>query len=159
MAHDTRTAPHPDREPRDVDGSPTRSRHQHGQALVEFALILPVFFLMVAGMFDFGLGLYSDLTVINAAREGARLGVIDPGNVTAIESRVSAMSTNLDGDRLSVSIACERPDGSGFTSCATPMWQPGDATVVRVDYQYSMLFPLLFGTQIPLVSEVRMRVE
>jgi len=39
------------------------------------------------------------------------------------------------------------------------MWQPGDATVVRVDYQYSMLFPLLFGTQIPLSSEVRMRVE
>ena len=50
---------------------------KRGQALVEFAIILPVFFLVVAGMFDLGLGVYSDLTLVNAAREGARLGVID----------------------------------------------------------------------------------
>ena len=46
-------------------------------ALVEFAVILPVFFLLVAGMFDFGLGIYSDLTLVNAAREGARLAAVD----------------------------------------------------------------------------------
>ena len=130
-----------------------------GQALVEFALILPIFFLVVAGMFDFGLGIYSDLTLVNAAREGARLGVIDPGNTSAIETRVRAMSSNLDGSRLNVTINCERPSGKAFTSCSKPMWQPGDATLVTVDYTYSMFFPLLFGTEIPLSSETRMRIE
>ena len=45
-------------------------------------------------------------------------------------------------------------DGSGTAS-----WQPGDATNVVVDYQYSMFFPLLFGTEIPLSSESKMRIE
>jgi Flp pilus assembly protein TadG len=126
---------------------------------VEFALILPVFFLVVAGMIDFGLGIYSDLTLVNAAREGARLGTVDPGNTTAIEQRVRAMADNLDPARLSVSIACERPSGGAFGPCTNPMWQPGDATRVTVQYQYSTFFPFLFGTQIPLASEAKMRIE
>jgi len=130
-----------------------------GQALVEFSIILPVFFLLAAGMFDFGLGIYSDLTLVNAAREGARLGVIDPGNTAAIESRVRAMAGNLDDSRLTVTVACERPSGSSFSSCTNPMWMPGDATRVTVDYDYTMFFPLLFGTEIPLSSESKMRIE
>jgi Flp pilus assembly protein TadG len=143
-------------EPHDRSDQRRRSR---GQALVEFAVVLPVFFLVVAGMFDFGLGIYSDLTLVNAAREGARLGVIDPGNTSAIEARVRAMADNLDDSRLKVTISCERPAGGVFSACTTPMWQPGDATTVTVDYDYSMFFPLLFGTQIPLSSEAKMRIE
>ena len=130
-----------------------------GQALVEFAIILPVFFLVVAGMFDFGLGIYSDLTLVNAAREGARLGVIDPGNTTAIENRVREMAGHLDASKLNVTVACERPSGSSFTACTNPMWLPGDATKVTVDYKYSVFFPVLFGTEIPLSSESKMRIE
>ena len=130
-----------------------------GQALVEFAIVLPVFFLVVAGMFDFGLGIYSDLTLVNAAREGARLGVIDPGNTSAIENRVREMAGNLDASKLNVTVACERPSGSSFTACSSPMWLPGDATKVTVDYKYSVFFPVLFGTEIPLSSESKMRIE
>ena len=69
----------------DTADTPAKRRERsRGQALVEFAIILPVFFLVVAGMFDLGLGVYSDLTLVNAAREGARLGVIDPCNTSAI---------------------------------------------------------------------------
>ena len=141
-----------------VAPDPKRERGR-GQALVEFAIILPVFFLVVAGMFDFGLGIYSDLTLVNAAREGARLGVIDPGNTSAVESRVRAMSTNLDSSKLNVSVTCERPSGTIYVPCTNPMWQPGDATKVTVDYKYSVFFPLLFGTEISLSSESKMRIE
>jgi hypothetical protein len=144
------------------DGVATTQRKRErsrGQALVEFAIILPVFFLVVAGMFDFGLGIYSDLTLVNAAREGARLGVIDPGNTSAIESRVREMAGNLDATKLDVTIACERPTGSTFSACSDPMWLPGDATKVTVDYKYSVFFPLFFGTEIALSSESKMRIE
>ena len=151
----------PDADQPSLDGAPdqTQEPRQRGQALVEFAMILPVFFLLVAGMFDFGLGIYSDLTLVNAAREGARLGVIDPGNTAAIETRVRAMAGNLDDSKLKVTVTCERPSGSTFSSCSKPMWLPGDATRVVVDYDYSMFFPLLFGTEIPLSSESKMRIE
>ncbi len=138
---------------------PEAAEGRRGQSLAEFALFLPVFFLLVAGMFDFGLGLYSDLTLVNAAREGARLGVIDPGNTSAIEGRVRDLASNLDSSKLKVTIACERASGGSFVACTDPKWQPGDVTHVRADYQYPMFFPLLFGTEIPLSSEMRMRVE
>jgi Flp pilus assembly protein TadG len=118
-----------------------------------------VFFLLVAGMFDFGLGIYSDLTLVNAAREGARIGVIDPGNKAAIETRVRAMAGNLDASKLNVTVTCERPSGSTFVNCSNPKWLPGDATKVTVDYDYTMFFPILFGTEIPLSSESKMRIE
>jgi Flp pilus assembly protein TadG len=146
--------------PDQANDEKTRRRERgRGQALVEFAIVLPVFFLIVAGMFDLGLGVYSDLTLVNAAREGARLGVIDPGNTTAIEDRVRAMSTNLDAGKLKVTVTCERPSGTIFVPCTNPMWQPGDATKVKVDYRYSVFFPALFGTEIPLSSESKMRIE
>ena len=147
-------------EGRDEVATPQDKRERgRGQALVEFAIILPVFFLVVAGMFDFGLGIYSDLTLVNAAREGARLGVIDPGNTAAVEQRVREMAGNLDGSKLNVTVTCERPSGGVFTACTNPMWLPGDATKVTVDYDYTVFFPVLFGTEIPLSSESKMRIE
>ena len=143
-------------EPAQATHKDARSR---GQALVEFAIILPLFFLLVAGTIDLGLAIYSDLTVANAAREGARLGVVDPGNTAAVEARVRDMAGNLDASRLSVNVSCERPSGATFVACTTPLWQPGDSTVVRADYSHAVYFPLAFGLQIPVSSEMRMRIE
>ena len=122
-------------------------------------MVLPVFLLILAGILDFGLGLYSQMTVINAAREGARLGVVEPGNVADINARVDAMAAGLDKTRLTISITCQRPNGSGFTSCSSPQWQSGDAVVVKVDYGYRMLWPLAFGNTLDLSSTVQMRIE
>ena len=77
------------------------TRRRNGQSLVEFAVVLPVFLLVLAGILDFGLGLYSQMTIINASREGARFGVVDPGNVAGVEDRVDAMAGGLDVDTAS----------------------------------------------------------
>ena len=134
-------------------------RRREGQSLVEFAVTLPIFLLLLAGIVDFGLGLYSQMTVINAAREGARLGVVQPGDVTAIRDRVESMSGGLDLSKLNVTITCERPSGSSFVACSSPQWQSGDAVVVDVDYDYRMIWPLAFGNRIGLSSSVQMRIE
>ena len=138
---------------------PGARRRRDGQSLVEFAVVLPIFLLLLAGILDFGLGLYSQMTVINAAREGARLGIVEAGNVTAITERVEAMSGGLDQSKLTVTPSCLRPSGSTFVACASPQYQSGDAVVVRVDYQYRMIWPLAFGTSLDLSSTVQMRIE
>jgi Flp pilus assembly protein TadG len=135
---------------------------RRGQSLVEFTLVLPLFFLLVAGMVDFGMGLYSNMTVINAAREGARLSVTAPGNIASVEARVRAMATGLDSTDLTVTTTCQRPDPAPATTwkaCGSPQWQSGDAVVVKVDYVYHMIWPLAFGNKIPMTSTVRMRIE
>lgn len=53
-----------------------RARRERGAAAVEFALILPLMILLLAGIIDFGRFFYTQNIVVNAAREGARMRVI-----------------------------------------------------------------------------------
>ena len=51
-------------------------KEQNGGAVVEFALILPLFILLLFGIVEFGLFLYNKQVITNASREGARAGVV-----------------------------------------------------------------------------------
>jgi len=50
--------------------------NQEGVAAVEFAIILPLLLLFIFGIIEFSLFLYNKQVITNAAREGARRGVI-----------------------------------------------------------------------------------
>lgn len=52
----------------------SRQRFDRGQSLVEFAVIVPVFMLILIGLLEFGLMLNHHLTLQYATREGARTG-------------------------------------------------------------------------------------
>ena len=49
-------------------------RDERGAALVEFALVFPLFMTLVLGMFSGGIAYDRKLTLTNAAREGSRYG-------------------------------------------------------------------------------------
>jgi Flp pilus assembly protein TadG len=49
---------------------------ESGAELIEMAMVTPIFLLLLAGIFDFGLLFRSWEVVTNAAREGARVGVL-----------------------------------------------------------------------------------
>ena len=53
-------------------------RDEHGASLVEFALVLPVFMMLVLGMFTGGLAYNRKLAVTQASREAARFGATYP---------------------------------------------------------------------------------
>ncbi len=55
-----------------------RSRRQGGQSLVEFALVIPVFLLILMGVVDFGMAIYKFNGVSQAAREIARVTSVHP---------------------------------------------------------------------------------
>lgn len=59
----------------------SRRRKDHrGQALVEFALVLPLALLILMGIIQFGFLFSSQIGVINAVREAARYGSTSPVN-------------------------------------------------------------------------------
>ena len=53
-----------------------RRSPRRGQALVEFAFVAPIFFLLLFGIIDFGRYVYYVQILNNAAREGARYAIV-----------------------------------------------------------------------------------
>jgi Flp pilus assembly protein TadG len=125
-----------------------RGKKQRGQSLVEFALIAPLFLLLVFGIVDFGIAFYSWITITNAAREGARLGAVQ-GTEAEITSRVNAATDHLDPDDLDIVV----------TNAEGP---PGEAVSVEIDYDYNLVTPLagILGlSTVNISSTSTMRLE
>ena len=145
-----------------------RRRRSGGQALVEFALVIPVFLLLLAGMIDFGIGLYSNMTINNAARDGARLGAtactaVDcTGGSNPVSARVIAASSGLGP---TVTVVCRAASNNAVVPCqpkATPTSAgvvKGDSIAVTASYTYRMIWPLTFGTAIPMSATVTFMLE
>lgn len=55
----------------------TTNQGRRGTALVEMALVLPIFIAVTLGIVEFGRAMMVGQLITNAAREGARLGIID----------------------------------------------------------------------------------
>lgn len=58
----------------------TRHARSGGQALVEVALAVPVFLVLLLGLVDFGIAIYKYNAVSQAAREIARVTSVHPGD-------------------------------------------------------------------------------
>jgi Flp pilus assembly protein TadG len=94
-------------------GSPER-----GQELVEYALVFPLLFLLLFGLLEVGLIAYSYNTIANAARAGARYGIIYPDDAAGIESAVrselytrmisetATITSAREGDWIRVEVSC-----------------------------------------------------
>jgi Flp pilus assembly protein TadG len=133
-----------------------RKNGEKGQALVEFTLLVPIFLLLIFAIVDFGMGFYSWITVTNAAREGARLGVV-MATAQQIEDRVYQTS-DLPNESTQMTVTVTNAQG-----------QPGESVVVAVDYDYDLITPLagivsfvsgnVLGPTLTFSSTAEMRLE
>ena len=57
-----------------------KAKKENGQAFVEFALVLPIFLLLIMGIIDFGWLFYNYIGVENAARNAARIACVEYEN-------------------------------------------------------------------------------
>ncbi len=90
--------------------------YTRGQDLIEFALILPLLLLLLTGIMEFGLAIMAYNTVANAAREGARYGIVRveaadcaddyAEHAAAIEDAARRLTVGLDQDRLDIVVSC-----------------------------------------------------
>ncbi len=131
---------------------------EKGQALAEFALLVPIFMLLLFAIVDFGMGFYSWITVTNAAREGARLGAV-LASEEQIKLRVLQTSDLINEDtNMTVTVTNAAPGGV-----------PGESVVVTVDYDYDLITPMaglvqmlsgsVLGPTLTLSSTAEMRLE
>ena len=140
---------------------------EKGQALVEFALLVPIFLILLFAIVDFGMGFHSWITVTNSAREGARLGAVSATS-DEIETRVRDTATLINEDtKMTVTVGCgpwSDPPPTG--TCPS---QPGESVVVQVVYDYDLITPLaslvaflsgdIIGPTLELSSTAEMRLE
>ena len=94
-------------------------RNEKGQALVEFALVMPILLLLLCGIIDFGWIYYNQITLNNAAREGARYAVIhyDPTTDWKAEAE-SRMINDMVGVSSATAIVSD-PVGQQITASVT----------------------------------------
>jgi Flp pilus assembly protein TadG len=67
----------------------TCRRNRRGAAVVEFAIVAPVFFVLVFGMVEYGRMVMVQQVITNAAREGARVGVLDGSTYANVQTAVN----------------------------------------------------------------------
>jgi Flp pilus assembly protein TadG len=134
-------------------------RSECGASAVEFALVAPLLFLLVFGIIDFGFGFGASINISNAAREGARLAVVDADPVR-VEAAVRRAAASLDQAALSVKVECT-------TSTAQPCpgglagGKAGDEVTVKVTYKYNVMTPVaaIIGNGLTLNASSAMRIE
>jgi Flp pilus assembly protein TadG len=64
-------------------------RSDRGAELIEFAVVMPILIFVIAGIFEFGMMFRAFESVTNAAREGARVGVLPGYNAPDVQTRVN----------------------------------------------------------------------
>jgi Flp pilus assembly protein TadG len=136
-------------------------RHRaRGQSLAEFALVLPLILLMFMGIVDLGRAVLAYNTLSNAARDGARVAIVDQTVNAGIEAgaqRAADQATTLGVDPAAdVDVTYTKPDGA---SC--PDHSVGCTATVTVRFEYSAITPVIgniVGT-IDLEAATAMTVE
>jgi Flp pilus assembly protein TadG len=61
-----------------------RRAKPRGQAMVEFALVFPIFILLLVGLFDFGRVIWVNDTLASAAREAGRFAIVHGGSSSSL---------------------------------------------------------------------------
>lgn len=123
-------------------------RNHRGQALVEMAIILPIFLLMVLGMIDLARAWNAKQVITDAAREAARSGVVDNQSVTVDLAYIQGIaSTAIANAGFDPALANITATGTGAAK-DTPLQ-------VDITYPYPFQFMSIFGGGAPILLQTR----
>jgi hypothetical protein len=143
---------------------PFTTSHESGQALPEFALVLPLLLVLLFGMLDFGKAFNYWIDTTQIASEGARFAAVnrkpDPLNALSLQQQLRGQGNTAelrDGGSDSVAtpaqVCVEFPNGTS---------NPGDPVRMTMTFTYHWL-PFL-GSEVDLAdttvtSTATMRLE
>jgi Flp pilus assembly protein TadG len=123
-------------------------RSIRGQSLVEFALVLPVFLLLLIGVTEFGRAWMTRNILTGASREAVRIAAVQ-GNAATALSRANNILSSAGISGASVNIA---DDGTPYGTCSVTVSYVFPVSVVG-------FLPGLGGTNFTLSTSTSMRKE
>jgi len=131
-------------------------REQNGQTATEFALVLPVFCLLLFGVIQFGILFKDYVTLTDAARAGARTAAVsrleDPADREEIvKAAVRRSASGLDQ-------SCTPTTGLCISVAATA-WEHGADVTVEAKYPYKIKLLGFVAAEGFLSSATTERVE
>jgi Flp pilus assembly protein TadG len=104
-------------------------RYRRAAAVVEFAVVAPVFLLLVFGMIEYGRMVMVYQVITNASREGARTAVLDGATTTSVTTAVNNYLTAGAVSGATVTVSPNPPSGA----------QNGDPVTVTVSIPFSQV--------------------
>ena len=127
--------------------------NERGASAVEFALLLPVLMLILFGIIEFGMVMYSREVLTNASREGARAGIVlqtPKLTMGQIQSVVTTYLTNTGINPSNVTVNVTGAQGVFPNNL-----------IVSATYPYQFFAPgiLGLGNTITLTTQTVMRHE
>ena len=102
-------------------------RNRRGAAAVEFAVIAPLFFLLVFGMIEYGRMVMVQQVITNASREGARRAVLDGATEATVQTVVDEYLASGSIVGATVTVTPNPPTNAG----------PGDPVTVTVSIPFN----------------------
>lgn len=118
-----------------------RRDDERGQAMVEFALAVPIFLMLIFGLIDFSRVVYADNAVSQAAQDASRWGSVqsrsssEAGRAAVVEHALSAM---VAVPEPTITVECQKMTSLPNMPCMT-----GDALVVTVTSEITMATPII----------------
>jgi Flp pilus assembly protein TadG len=107
-------------------------KNERGAALLETAITIPMILMVCIGIFEFGRAYQTWQVLTNAAREGARLAVIQGSTDADVRARVN---TYLTGGGLT-----SLGDDRIILTRNRPLTGTDTASVIQVNYPFDFLY-------------------
>jgi Flp pilus assembly protein TadG len=139
--------------------APSRGRSERGQTVVEFAVILQVFLLLLFGVYQGGVTYFHKLTLEQATRDGARTAIVQrsAGSASVTSKATAAVrktAGSLDGSQLSVTVtSSDNPEAKNGV-----LWERGDVVSVTATYPWklSLIGLTLFDGKLSATTSLRL---
>ncbi len=129
--------------------------HERGAAVVEFAIVLPLLLAILCGTIDWGYYFFTREVVVNASREGARVGTLQfaAGKNAQTEAK-NAAQAYLDGALPKAQTATITTANNAQGSAC-----PSTSSCIRIDYPIGGSITGFLGPLIPssIVAYAEMR--
>jgi hypothetical protein len=94
-------------------------KKRRAAAAVEFAVVAPLFFLLVFGMVEYGRMVMVQQIITNGSREGARVAVLDGAATEEVASAVAIYLESASISGAEVSISPNPPSSAGYGEAVT----------------------------------------
>ncbi len=104
-----------------------------GQALIEFALILPILLAFLVGILELGQAWHFSQALTHAVREGARLSVVPTSTDQSVINRINETLMHGSLDPAKAQIDLRRRSGTGTL----------DTVAVSYPYEFRLLAPIV----------------